>query len=292
MEPQPHRLLAGGAIHVAGPPSPDPASGTELGDLLEEVKVGVEEEGQPGGKNVDVQAARLAQLEVSETISEGERQLLRGRGSRLPDVIAGDRHRFVGRDRAGGVFHQVTDQPQMRLGRKEPFLLCDVFLEDVRLQGSVERGHVDALSLGGREIHTEDRDRGPADRHRCRDVAQRDVAEEQVHVSSRVDGHAAMPDFSHTLRVIGVTAHQGGHVEGNRQAAAAVGQDHLVALVGLLGVAEASKLPDGPRPPSVSCGVQSASVGELPRPTDPFHPVIDRFDLGAGPVDGRHLRSR
>ena len=40
-----------------------------------------------------------------------------------------------------------------------------------------------------------------------------------------------------------------GMSKATRQAAAAAGQDHLVALVGLLGVAEAGELPDRPGRP-------------------------------------------
>ena len=49
-----------------------------------------------------------------------------------------------------------------------------------------------------------------------------------------------------------------------------VAEDHLVALVGLLRVAEAGELPDGPGPPAVAGRVQPAGVRELARPADPL----------------------
>ena len=80
-------------------------------------------------------------------------------------------------------------------------------------------------------------------------VVQRDVVEEDVHVGGGVDRDAAVADLAERSRVVGVAAHEGGHVEGDREPAAALGQDHLVALVGLLGVAEAGELADGPGRP-------------------------------------------
>ena len=43
-------------------------------------------------------------------------------------------------------------------------------------------------------------------------------------------------------------------------------EDHVVALVGLLGVAEARELPDRPRPAAVAGRVEAAGERELPRP--------------------------
>ena len=59
--------------------------------------------------------------------------------------------------------------------------------------------------------------------------------------AARVDRDAAVADLAERLRVVGVAAHQGRHVEGDREPAAAAAEDHLVALVGLLGVAEARR---------------------------------------------------
>ena len=114
VEAQPLRLVGGRAVDVPHPAGPDPAGGAELGDLLEEVQVRVEEEGQAGREGVHVQAAGQAQLHVAEAVGEGVRQLLRGRRAGLADVVAGDRQRLVRRDVGGAVLHQVADQPQVR----------------------------------------------------------------------------------------------------------------------------------------------------------------------------------
>jgi hypothetical protein len=178
----------------------------------------------------------------------------------------------------------------VRLGGEEPLLLRDVLLEDVGLQRAVERADVHALAFGGDQVHAEDRDGGAADGHRRRGVAERDLVEEHVHVGGGVDRDAAVTDLAEGPRVVGVQAHEGGHVEGDRQAAAALGQDHPVTLVGLLGVAEAGELPDGPRPAAVAGGVQAAGEGELTRIADPLEVrdcrlvgrAVDRLHLDAG----------
>ncbi len=275
VEAQPLGLLAGRAVHVAHPAGPDAAGRPELRDLLEEVQVGVEEEGQAGREGVHVQAAGEAQLHVPEAVGEGVRQLLRGRRARLADVVPGDRERLVRGDAARAVLHQIADQAQVRLGREEPLLLGDVLLEDVRLERAVQDGRVDALALGGDQVHAEDRDGRAGDRHRGRDVAERDVLEQDLHVGGRVDGDTAVADLAQRTRVVGVPPHQRRHVERHGESAAPRLQDHLVPLVGLLGVAEARELADGPRTAAVAGRVQAAGERVLPRPADALE-AVDR----------------
>ena len=243
----------------------------------------VEEEAQPGREPVDVEPAGQAELHVAEAVGQGEGQLLRGGRTRLPDVVAGDAERLVRRDPGRAVLHQVADQPQVRLRGEQPLLLGDVLLEDVGLQRAVEQRRVHALPLGRDDVEAEDRDRGPGDGHRGGHGAQVDPVEQHVEVGRRVDRHPAVPDLAEAARVVGVAAHQGRHVEGHAQPAAALAQDHLVALVGLPRVAETGELPDGPRPAAVARRVQPPGEGELPRPADPLHPLVGRLVLR--PVD-------
>ena len=57
-------------------PGPDPPGRPHLGDLLEEIEVGVEEERQPGREILDVQARGQGVLDVGEAVGQGEGQLL------------------------------------------------------------------------------------------------------------------------------------------------------------------------------------------------------------------------
>ena len=281
VEPHPLRLLRLRAVDVADPARPDPSAGTELGDLLEEVEVAVEEEAQPRRERVDVQPAREPELDVAEPVGQRERELLRGRRAGLADVVARDAQRLVRRDLLDAVLHQVTDQLEVRLRAEQPFLLRDVLLEDVGLQGAVELAGVDARPLGSDEHHAEDRDSRSADRHRGGDLGEVDLVEEDLHVGGRVDRDAAVADLAEAARVVGVAAHQRRHVEGDGQPAATAAEDHLVALVGLLRVAEPGELADRPGAPPVAGGVEPSRVGELAGPLGVVG-AVGRLDLDLG----------
>ena len=86
--------------------------------------------------------------------------------------------------------------------------------------------------------------------------------EELLHVLERVDGDALAPDLAERLRVVGVVAHQGRHVEGRREPGLAVLEQVAEARVRLLGRAEAGELPHRPEPPAVHRGVDAARVRE------------------------------
>ena len=103
-----------------------------------------------------------------------------------------------------------------------------------------------------------------------RDLGQVEAVEQDLHVGDRVDGDPAVPDLAERARVVGVAPHQRRHVERDRQAVAPARHDHLVALVGLLRVAEAGELPDGPRLAAVAGGVQPAGERVLAGPADPL----------------------
>src|SRR5205085_11932000 len=77
-------------LHVA---RPDAARRAQLGDFLEEIVVDVPEEREARREVVDIEAAGLSALDVGEAVGERERELLRRRGARLANVVAGDRDR-------------------------------------------------------------------------------------------------------------------------------------------------------------------------------------------------------
>jgi hypothetical protein len=97
-------------------------------------------------------------------------------------------------------------------------------------------------------------------------------------------------DLAQRLRVVGVATHQRRHVEGHREPAATGGQDQLVALIGLLCVAEAGELADGPGAAAITGRVETSGEWELPGPAD----ALEACDLVAvrGAVDRVDLRSR
>ncbi len=72
---QPCALLLG-AEAVLHQPVPDLARGAELGNLFEEVAVGIEEEAEARAEVIDIQAAAARPLDILNTVIDGERQFL------------------------------------------------------------------------------------------------------------------------------------------------------------------------------------------------------------------------
>ena len=90
MEAQLPRRLVLRPVPVAHRLGPEHAGRPVLGDLLEQVVVGVEEEAQPRGEVVDSHAAGQALVDVVEAVGQGEGQLLHGGRAGLADVVAAD----------------------------------------------------------------------------------------------------------------------------------------------------------------------------------------------------------
>ena len=122
---------------------------------------------------------------------------------------------------------------------------------------------VGPLLLGDHQVHREDHRRRRVDRHRRRDVAERDAVEQPLHVGERHDADAALADFAERELVIGIAAHQRRQVEGHAEPAAARLEQRLEALVGLLRRPEPGELPHGPELAAVAGRVNAAGVGEL-----------------------------
>ena len=97
---------------------PELARGAELGDLLEEVAVRVEEERDPRREVVDVEAGVDAVLHVLDAVAQRERQLLQRRRARLADVIPAHRDRVPARHFLGAEREDVGDEPH-RLARRD-----------------------------------------------------------------------------------------------------------------------------------------------------------------------------
>ena len=173
VEAHPGRALVLGAVALGHQPVPDPARGPELGDLLEEVAVAVEEERQARREVVDPQAAREGRLDVGHPVGDREGQLLdRGRAG-LADVVAADRDRVPARQLARPELDRVGHQAHRRLRREEVFLLGHELLEDVVLGRPFQPGARHAGLLGGHDVHRPDRGGRRVDRHRRGDALER-----------------------------------------------------------------------------------------------------------------------
>ena len=77
---------------------------------------------------------------------------------------------------------------------------------------------LDALLLADDLVEQQQHRGGRVDRHRRRDLVERDAVEGGPHVVDRVDGDAGAADLAEAARVVGVQAELGRQVEGHRQA--------------------------------------------------------------------------
>ena len=276
VEPHQPRLRVLGAERLAQLARPDPPRRAVLGDLLEEVDVRVEEEAQPRRERVDVEPARDLLLDVGEAVLEREGQLLRRGRARLADVVAGDADRVPARQLARAPLHHVAQQAHRLIDREAPLLLGDVLLEDVGLDRPAQPVARHARLLGRHHVERHHDRRRRVDRHRHRDLAEVDAAEQRLHVVERVDRHALAPDLAERARVVGVVAHQRRHVERRAQAGLPVVEQVAEALVGLLGGPEAGELAHRPQPAAVHARVHAARERRLAREPDP---LLERADV-------------
>ena len=121
-------------------------------------------------------------------------------------------------------------------------------------------GH--ALLLPDSDVEREQDRRRRVDRHRGRDVAERDPAEERLHVLERVDRHPLAADLALRPRVVGVVAHQRRHVERGREPRLAVVEQVPEPLVRLDGGAEACELAHRPELAAVHRRIDAARERE------------------------------
>ena len=126
----------------------------------------------------------------------------------------------------------------------------------------------DALLLADAGVEREQHRRRAVDRHRGRDLAERDPVEERLHVGERVDRHALAPDLAERARVVRVVAHQRRHVERRREARLAVLEQVAEALVRLLRRPEAGELAHRPEPAAVHRRVDAARERIRARPAE------------------------
>ena len=261
---QPHRLDLLRPVPLLHEARPHPARRPQLGDLLEEVVVDVEEERQPRRERVHVEPACHGGFHVPQAVGQREGQLLHGRRARLADVIAGDRDGIEARHVPRRELDHVGHDAHGGLGRTDPFLLRDELLEHVVLHGAAETVPRHALLVGDGQVHGQRHRRRAVDRHRGRDVTERDVGEEPLEVVQGRDRHAFLPDFSSRPRMVRVITHQGRHIERRRETCLSLLQQELESCVGVFGPAEAREHAHRPQPPAVHRRVHAAGERVLP----------------------------
>jgi hypothetical protein len=181
----------------------------------------------------------------------------------LAHVVAGDGDGVEARERLGAVAEGVRDDPQGGRRRVDVGPAGDVLLEHVVLDRAPELARVDALLLPDELVHQQQQGGRRVDRHRRRDLIERDPVEQRLHVLDRVDRDADLADLAVGDLGRAVVAHLRGQVEGHRQARGALLEEVLVAAVRLLGRRHPGVLPHRPQPAAVHRRVDPAGVGVL-----------------------------
>ena len=163
-------------------PGPQPARRPELGHLLQQVVVGIEEEAQTARKGIHGQACPEDGIHVGLGVGKGERNLLGRRAAGLPDVIAADGNRVEARHFALTPPNQVRGQAQGRSRRENVGAARHVLLENVVLDRPGQAGEGKVPIQGNRRQHGQQNRRRRIDGHAETDPVQRDVPQQNIHV--------------------------------------------------------------------------------------------------------------
>ena len=214
-----------------------------------------------GANYVDVEPRLDTGLDVGKAIRQRERELLDGGRAGFPDMIAADADRIPFRNVVGAERENIGDEPHRRLRRKDPRLLRDVFLENIVLYRPAHLVETSALLLARAQIEGEKyRGRG-VDRHRGRDLRWIDPVEQDLHVAERIDRDPAPSDLPLGAGMVGVVAHDRGHVECDAQTRLAVIEEIMVSPVRIARGPESGKLPHRPEPPAVHRRIDAPREG-------------------------------
>ncbi len=119
------------------------------------------------------------------------------------------------------------------------------------------------MLLAGQLVEQQEDGRGRVDRHRRRDLAQRDAVEQPQHVVERVDRDARPAHLAARQRIVRVEAELRRQVERDREPRLPALEQQVEALVGLLGRRETRVLAHRPRARGVAVGADAACVRVL-----------------------------
>ena len=154
----------------------------ELRNLLQQIALGDEEEGQPPREAIDVEPRIDRRLHVGDSVGEGESQLLYGGRARLPHVIPADADRVPPGNALAAVPEDVGDQPHRLPGRVDVGPPRYVLLQYVVLDRPVELLGRDSLPSSDRDVERQQDGRRRVDRHRGADLGERYPVEQHLHV--------------------------------------------------------------------------------------------------------------
>ena len=205
---------------------PHRGEGSHLGDLLDEPDPRVDEERD--APNHARHLARRDLARVAHRVQDVDRggesvgDLLDRGGAGLLEVVAADVDRIpLGHvvDREGDHVHRETPRG---LGREDVGAAAQVLLDDVVLGGARQRGVVNALLVGERQVEAPDPRRGGVDRHRGVHLGEGYAGQQLAHVAEVGDRHPDLADLARRQGRVGVVAGLGRQVERDGEAGLAL----------------------------------------------------------------------
>ena len=165
MKPQHAGLLFFGLEALLHDGRPEPSGGPEFCDLFDEIVVAAEKERDPGGDGIDIQPRLNRGLQIGDAVGQRERHLLDGGATGLAHVVAADADRIPPGNAVLAEGKDVGDDPHRFVGRKDIGPPGRIFLQDVVLDGPLQKAALHPLFFGNRNVHRH-QDRGRRiDRH-------------------------------------------------------------------------------------------------------------------------------
>src|SRR5207245_5748733 len=129
-------------------------------------------------------------------------------------MVAADANGMVARHRFDAETNDVVDDFERRSRRANPFLLRDVFFQDIVLQRSLKISKANPLMFSYDQIHGEKNDGGTVDGHRYAHLIKGNVAKKGFHIRQGGDGQGASFNLASGSAIVAVVTHESRHGEG------------------------------------------------------------------------------
>ena len=162
-------------------------------------------------------------------------------------MIGADVDRIPFRNLFGREQDHVLDQPHRRRGRKHVGAARQIFLDDVVLDGALQRCARRALLVGDRDVERHQPRRGGVDGHRGVHRIERNAVEQRAHVAEMADRHANLADLALRQHVVGIVAGLRRQIEGDREPGLPLGEVLAIKRIGIRGRRMAGISAEDPR---------------------------------------------
>ena len=245
----------------------NPPRGAELGNLLQKIVMGIEEEGEARREIIHGQTAPERGLHISDGVAESKRHFLHGSRARFANVISADRNRVpLGRALAAES-ENIGHDAQRWSQREDVSPARDVLFQNIVLNRSGKPRNIHALFFRHCEIERKQDGARGIDGHGGGDAVEGNAGKERFHVFERVDGHANPPHFAARERVIRIQPDLRGKIERYGKPRLSLRKQITVTRIGFTRRPKTGVLAHGPEAAAIKRRVDAARVGVFTRIT-------------------------